>query len=82
MTKVNANNDTELGTVTFKSNYECIVFGDRFEAGQTVTVGKAMLTPFGEAYYKVLGSKVWVTSKEVTNINVKMGQRRTYRSVL
>lgn len=82
MKRVKTNNEVDLGTVTFKTNYECNVFGDKFEAGQTVAVGKAMLTPFGEAYYKIMGSKVWVTCKEVTNINVKMSQRRTYRSVL
>lgn len=74
--------DKDIGTVTFKNDYECTVFGNRFFEGQTVKVGKAMLTPFGEAYYKVFGSKVWVTAKEVTDINVKMGQKRTYRSVL
>lgn len=74
--------DKDIGTVTFKNDYECTVFGNRFFEGQKVKVGKAMLTPFGEAYYKVFGSKVWVTAKEVTDINVKMGQKRTYRSVL
>lgn len=74
--------DTDLGTITFKNDYECIVFGTKFNAGQTVKVGKSMLTPFGEAYYKVMNTKVWVTAKEVTDIKVKMGQRRTYRSVL
>jgi len=80
--KIAPDPDKDLGTVTFKSDYECSVFGDKFAAGQTVNVGKSMLTPFGEAYYKVTGTKVWVTAKEVTDINVNMGQRRTYRSVL
>lgn len=74
--------DEDIGTVTFKSDYKCTVFGNNFFEGQTVKVGKAMLTPFGEAYYKIFGSKVWVTTKEVTNVNVKMGQKRTYRSIL
>jgi len=81
-TKTESDSDVELGTVKFRNDYECNVFGDKFHAGETVKVGKSMLTPFGEAYFKVMGTKVWVTSKEVTNINVKMGQRRTYRSVL
>ena len=74
--------DTDIGTVTFKRDYECTVFGNKFFADQTVKVGKAMLSPFGEAYYKVMNTKVWVTAKEVKDINVIMGQRRTYRSVL
>ena len=74
--------DKDLGTVTFKHDYQCSVFGDKFLAGVPIKVGKAMLSPFGEAYYKVHGTKVWVTAKEVTDINVKMGQKRTYRSVL
>lgn len=68
--------------MTFKADYVCSVFGDRFCEGQTVRVGKAMLSPFGEAFYKVYETKVWVTAKDVTNINVTMGQSRTYRSVL
>lgn len=80
--KVNLPPDEHLGTVTFKNDYECKVFGDKFVAGQTVEVGKSMLTPFGETYYKIFGTKVWVTCIEVTNINVKLSQRRTYRSIL
>jgi hypothetical protein len=74
--------DKELGTVTFKQDFTCEVFGDSFTAGQTVQIGKAMLSPFGEGYYKVFGTKVWVTAKEVTDINVTMAQKRTYRSIL
>jgi len=74
--------DTDLGTVVFKDDYICNVFGNRFFAGQRVKIGKVMLSPFGEAYFKVMNTKVWLTAKEVTEINVNMGQRRTYRSVL
>ena len=74
--------DKDLGTVTFKHDYQCGVFGNTFTSGEKVNVGKTMLSPFGEAYYKVFGTKVWVSSKEVTDINVKMGQKRTYRSIL
>jgi len=74
--------DTDLGTVTLKNDYTCNVFGNSFFAGQTVKVGKTMLSPFGVAYYKVFDTKVWLTAKEVTDINVKMGQKRTYRSIL
>lgn len=74
--------DKDLGTVTFKNDFECEVFGNRFVAGETVKIGKAMLSPFGEGYYKVFGTRVWVTNKEVTNINVTMAQKRTYRSIL
>lgn len=80
--KIAPDPDKDLGTVTFKTDYQCNVFGNRFFTGDTVKVGKAMLSPFGEAFYKVHGTKVWVTAKEVTDINVKMGQKRTYRSVL
>lgn len=74
--------DTDLGTITLKGDYTCSVFGNQFFAGQTVKVGKTMLSPFGVAYYKVFDTKVWLTNKEVTDINVKMGQKRTYRSIL
>ena len=80
--KLPADPDKDLGTVTFKHDYQCNVFGNQFVAGQQVHVGRAMLSPFGEAFYKVFGTKVWVTAKEVTDINVTMGQKRTYRSVL
>lgn len=80
--KIAPDPDKDLGTVTFKHDYQCNVFGNQFASGERVMVGKAMLSPFGEAYYKVHGTKVWVTAKEVTDINVKMSQKRTYRSVL
>ena len=80
--KIAPDPDKDLGTVTFKQDYECNVFGNRFFSGEKVKVGKAMLSPFGEAYYKVFGTKVWVTTKEVTDIDVKMSQKRTYRSIL
>lgn len=80
--KIAPDPDKDLGTVTFKQDYQCNVFGNQFVSGERVMVGKAMLSPFGEAYYKVHGTKVWVTAKEVSDINVKMGQKRTYRSIL
>lgn len=79
---LSVNPDKDLGTMTFKRDYMCSVFGNQFSKGQTVTVGRSMFSPFGEGYYKVFGTKVWVTAKEVTNINVKVGQKRTYRSLL
>jgi len=73
--------DTELGTATFKVDYTA--HGDeKFFKGQTVTIGRAMMSPGGGEYYKVFETKVWVTAKEVTNVNVKLAQKRTYRSVL
>ena len=73
--------DVELGTVTFKADYTG--HGDeKFYKGQTVKIGRALMSPVGGEYYKVFETKVWVTAKEVTDINVKMEQKRVYRSVL
>lgn len=73
--------DTVLGTVTFKADHSAYG-GENFYKGQMVRIGRAMMSPGGGEYYKVFETKVWVTAKEVTDINVKLSQKRVYRSVL
>lgn len=79
--KVAPDPDKDLGTMTFKQDHICY-FGNRYFAGQTVTIGRAMLSPVGTAHYKVKDTKTWVSTNDVIVNECEMKQRRTYRSIL
>ncbi|TXH08799.1 MAG: hypothetical protein E6R04_09995 [Spirochaetes bacterium] len=64
-----------LGTVVFNKDF------DIYKQGDTVQITKAMYSPFGEMYFKISGTICWVSTKEVTNIDVVAARRCQYINI-
>lgn len=70
-----------LGTITLKTDL-VTPYGDKFNSGESISVSRTMFDASGGAYYKIFGTRSWISSKLVSVNNLKPIKKRTYRSIL